>query len=213
MEDWKKKYEDLIRDIDIAIEGQGEGETKIVLQNLKQRSMESEDERIKKLIKFTLQSYTRSVVVGTLSLKDYNDCVVWLEKQGEQKPIMIQWQGNNLKEVIDFTGKDKNFEKWFKSFEEYEKYVHEHNNIFKIFTEDGSHYEVPVGAWIIKTPDGCNIASKSFFVQKFSWSEEDDRHLSIAIQYVFQHGYLSTVDWLKVLKNRCAPQLPCIQKT
>ena len=67
------------------------------------------------------------------------DILVWLEKQGEQKPCMIQWKGDNLKEVIGFTGKDKNFEKWFKSFEEYERYVHEHNDIFKLFNENGSH--------------------------------------------------------------------------
>jgi len=34
------------------------------------------------------------------------------------------------------------------------------------------------------------------------WSVEDDRNLSIAIQYVFQRGYLSTVNWLKSLKER-----------
>ena len=89
-----------------------------------------------------------------------------LEKQGEQKPCMIQWKGDNLKEVVGFTGKDKNFEKWFKSFEEYEKYVQEHDGIFKLFNADGSHYEVPVGAWIVKTPDGYNVASKAIFRQK-----------------------------------------------
>ena len=89
-----------------------------------------------------------------------------LEHQSKQKPIMIQWQGNNLKEVIEFTGKDKNFEKWFKSFEEYEKYVDDHNGIFKLFNADGSHYEVPVGAWIVRTPDGYNVASKAVFKQK-----------------------------------------------
>ena len=88
------------------------------------------------------------------------------KKQGEQKPCMIQWKGDNLKEVIAFTGKDKNFDKWFKSFEEYEKYVHGHTDIFKLFNEDGSHYEVPVGAWIIKTPDGYNVASKAVLKQK-----------------------------------------------
>lgn len=94
------------------------------------------------------------------------DILVWLEKQGEQKPCMIQWKGDNLKEVIGFTGKDKNFEKWFKSFEEYERYVHEHNDIFKLFNENGSHYEIPVGAWIVKTPDGYNIASNAVLKQK-----------------------------------------------
>lgn len=100
---------------------------------------------------------------------------IWLEKQCEKKLVMIQWKGNNLKEVIDFTGKDKNFEKWFKSFEEYEKYVDDHNGIFKLFNTDGSHYEVPIGSWIVKTPDGYNVASKAIFKQKHAWSEEDDR--------------------------------------
>lgn len=84
----------------------------------------------------------------------------------EQKPSMIQWKGDNLKEVIDFTGKSPMFNKWFKSFEEYEEYVHLHGNIFKLFNDDGTHYEVPVGAWIVKTPDGCNVASKAVFRQK-----------------------------------------------
>ena len=95
-----------------------------------------------------------------------NSWITWLEKQGEQKLCMIQWKGDNLKEVIGFTGKNKNFDKWFTSFEEYERYVHEHNNIFKLFNEDGSHYEVPVGAWIVKTPDGYNVASKAVLKQK-----------------------------------------------
>ena len=103
-----------------------------------------------------------------MEFKDYrfNELVAWLEKQGKQKPCMIQWKGDNLKEVIGFTGKDKNFEKWFKSFEEYERYVHEHNDIFKLFNENGSHYEIPVGAWIVKTPDGYNIASNAVLKQK-----------------------------------------------
>lgn len=113
--------------------------------------------------------------------------VSFVEKQDEQNHCMIQWKGDNLKEVIDFTGKDKNFEKWFKSFEEYEKYVQEHDGIFKLFNADGSHYEVPVGAWIVKTPDGYNVASKAVFKQKSvdtpkfkveqtsTWSEEDEK--------------------------------------
>jgi hypothetical protein len=89
-----------------------------------------------------------------------------IKSKKEQNPAMIQWKGDNLKEVIGFTGKDKNFDKWFTSFEEYERYVYEHNNIFKIFNEDGSHIEVPVGAWIVKTPDGYNTASRYVFRQK-----------------------------------------------
>lgn len=86
--------------------------------------------------------------------------------QQEQPENMIQWTGNNLKEVIDFTGKSPRFGEWFKSWDEYENYVHTHNDILKLFCEDGSHYEVPTGAWIVKTPDGYNVPSISRFVQE-----------------------------------------------
>ena len=124
---------------------------------------------------------------------------------------MIQWKGNNLNEVIAFTGKDKNFDKWFKSFEEYEEYVHEHNDIFKLFNEDGSHYEVPVGAWIVKTPDGCKVASKSIFKNKSAeWSEEDIFKVQRICKYLDEaKKYYADItevrecmDWLKSLKER-----------
>ena len=77
--------------------------------------------------------------------------------QEEKELKKIQWTGDNLKEVIEFTGRSPKFDEWFKTWEEYEEYVRSHGNIFKMFFEDGSHYEVPVGSWIIKTPDGMNI--------------------------------------------------------
>lgn len=77
--------------------------------------------------------------------------------QEEKELKKIQWTGDNLKEVIEFTGRSPKFDEWFKTWEEYEEYVRSHGNIFKIFFENGSHYEVPVGSWIIKTPDGMNI--------------------------------------------------------
>lgn len=84
----------------------------------------------------------------------------------EQPNNMIQWTGNNLKEVIDFTGKSPRFGEWFKSWGEYENYVHTHNDILKLFCEDGGHYEVPIGAWIVKTPDGHNVPSIAKYVQQ-----------------------------------------------
>lgn len=86
--------------------------------------------------------------------------------QQEQPDNMIQWTGSNLKEVIDFTGKSPRFGEWFKSWEEFETYVHQHNDILKLFCEDGSHYEVPKGAWIVKTPDGHNVPSVAKYVQQ-----------------------------------------------
>lgn len=73
----------------------------------------------------------------------------------EQEAIrerFIQWNGDNLVDVIRFTGIHDDFLKWFKGWIEYTEYVKEHNNIFKIFTENG-HYEIPVGSWIVRAPD------------------------------------------------------------
>ena len=53
-----------------------------------------------------------------------------LEK--EQHPKIIQWTGHNLKEVIDFTGKSPRFDEWFKSWEDFENYVHRHGDILKL---------------------------------------------------------------------------------
>lgn len=128
-------------------------------------------------------------------------------KKMDQKLCIIQWKGDNLKEVIGFTGKDKNFDKWFASFEEYERYVHEHNNIFKLFNKDGSHYEVPVGAWIVKTPDGYNVASKAVLKQKpVEWSEEDEKRIKKVMHILSLDGRISNeelksiLDWLKSLR-------------
>ena len=164
--------------------------------------------------------------------KHWQESDYYPEKQGEQKPTikdelfdhrytqhlvesqsqksMIQWKGDNLKEVIDFTGKDRNFDKWFKSFEEYEQYVQKHNGIFKLFNTDGSHYEVPVGAWIVKTPDGYNVASKAIFKQKPAWSEDDENMFCKALYFLdagYNHfkctdGIPECKDWLKSLKDR-----------
>ena len=73
------------------------------------------------------------------------------------KDRFIKWDGTNLRDVVMFTGLHKNFGKWFLSWHEYEEYVNEHGGIFKIFGENG-YYEVPVGSWIVKAPDGLNYA-------------------------------------------------------
>ena len=100
-------------------------------------------------------------LISSDKIEDWGELI-----QQEQPDYMIQWTGNNLKDVIDFTGRSPRFEEWFKSWEEYENYVHTHNDILKLFCEDGSHYEVPVGAWIVKTPDGHNVPSIAKYIQK-----------------------------------------------
>ena len=154
----KEKAEAYDKAIERAKKLYGNGVTEDIFPELKEDDTERIRENCIHFLELQKQHHAATFEI--------EECIDWLEKQGEQKPCMIQWKGDNLKEVISFTGKDKNFEKWFKSFEEYEKYVHEHNDIFKLFNENGNHYEIPVGAWIVKTPDGYNIASNAVLKQK-----------------------------------------------
>ena len=127
--------------------------------------VESEDEKIRKelILYFQEEIPQCSIQEHTDKMREF---IAWLEKQGKQKPAMIQWTGDNLKELVRFTGKSPKFDEWFKTWEDFENYVHTHDNIFKIFNEDGSHVEIPVGAWIVKTPGGYNVPSKGIFKQK-----------------------------------------------
>jgi hypothetical protein len=70
----------------------------------------------------------------------------------KKKPVdieAIQYTGDNLKQIIDFTGKHPNFDKWFSSFEEYRTHVRNDRNVFKIFTLEGV-MEASPGDYIIK---------------------------------------------------------------
>lgn len=71
--------------------------------------------------------------------------------------MQIKWTGDNLQEVISIIGLYKEgFEKWFhSSWEEYEKYVHEHGDTIKIFDQFGEHIlTAHVGDTIVKTYQG-----------------------------------------------------------
>lgn len=125
----------------------------------------SEDEMIRKVLIHIVKSACSKYGIKYIGDKITEEMLLaYLEKQKEPNLAMIQWTGNNLKEVIEFTGKSDKFEKWFKSWDEYEAYVRDSGNILKLFCEGDDHYKVPVGAWIIKTPDGHNIPSCFEFV-------------------------------------------------
>ena len=130
--------------------------------------IKTEIERLKSVLKDPLCTQgnilgPRWVAGANKMLKEISSFIASLQ---QELPAMIQWTGDNLKEVIDFTGKSPRIEEWFKSWEEFETYVHQHNDILKLFCEDGSHYEVPVGAWIVKTPDGYNLPSIAKYIQQ-----------------------------------------------
>lgn len=80
-----------------------------------------------------------------------------------KKPVVIdaiQWTGENLQEVIDFTGKHERFSEWFKSFADYEAHVKADRNVFKIFTLEGVMDATP-GDWIIRGVKGEHYPCKA----------------------------------------------------
>ena len=92
----------------------------------------------------------------TLTQEEYNELTKKKETPGNMLPYIV-WNGDNIQEVLNFTGVDSRFDEWFKSFEDYENYVHSHSDIFKIFINNSKkHYECPVGTIIVKTEAGYN---------------------------------------------------------
>ena len=182
--DYEKKYNEALKRAEAAIDVAADRElVKGVASTIFPELRESEDERIRKELKEAFEAYDIESMWNGIPIRSIFD---WLERRKEQnlimanspqlkeqQPVMIQWTGKNLKEVIDFTGKSPKFGEWFKSWEDFENYVRSHDDILKLFCEDGSHYEVPVGAWIIKTPDGYNIPSRFRFIQKSAESKVD----------------------------------------
>lgn len=69
-----------------------------------------------------------------------------------KKPVTIQalqYTGDNLAEVLAFTGKHPKWHDYFTSFEHYEEFVKNDDMIFKIKTLQGTMKAVP-GDWIIR---------------------------------------------------------------
>jgi len=65
----------------------------------------------------------------------------------------IIWTGDNLREVIEFTGLHPMFNEWFKSWEEYEEYVRTHDNIFRLYLQDCISYYLIQPGCIIERND------------------------------------------------------------
>lgn len=69
-----------------------------------------------------------------------------------KRPVVIeaiQYTGDNLREVLAFTGKHPRWGEWFSSFEDYEAHVRADRQVFKILTLEGV-MEASPGDWIIK---------------------------------------------------------------
>lgn len=156
------------------------------IERLKKHSQEAKME-------FMKEGYSQNAFAENCRLKSFDKLLSFITSlQQEQPDNMIQWTGSNLQEVIDFTGKSPKFNEWFKSWDEFESYVHSHGDILKIFSEDGSHFEVSAGAWIVKTPDGYNVPSIARFIQ--AKQEQPEVDLEKAARNVYESWMGGTMD-------------------
>lgn len=79
-----------------------------------------------------------------------------------KKPVTIeavQWTGENLSEVMAFTGAHAKWNKWFSDWGSYEAHVKADGGIFKIFTREGVMDASP-GDWIIRGVKGEHYPCK-----------------------------------------------------
>lgn len=73
-----------------------------------------------------------------------------------KKPVVVEairWTGENLFDVLAFTGKSDRFDEWFPTLDAYQEHVRSDNNVFKVFTLEGV-MRASVGDWIIRGVKG-----------------------------------------------------------
>lgn len=79
----------------------------------------------------------------------------------------IQWTGENLAEVLAFTGKHPDWDKWFHSFEEYEARVKADGWLFKIIGGPATKHAKP-GDWIMRNLIGyLHVMPNDIFVDAY----------------------------------------------
>lgn len=227
--DFEKKYKEAVAELSrIANDPNGEGVTLEKLECIFPELAESEEERIRKAIKYGLDHvFTNNTTIYEVRKEQ---CLAWIKKQGEQKPVEEKvWSIYNAKngdvlnsERVQATIIFKGFADdgkhilaycslqkgifisqelpWDRDFEPASEFWK--NALYDAMTEKG--YE-----W-----DAENIELKKI-EQKPAWSEEDEtitNHLIALLQNSTTHNAaLRTVNeeienWLKSLKERVQPQ-------
>ena len=174
---------------------------------------ESEDERIKRCISDAVRKYGVEFATGTITKEKM---LVWLEKQGKQKPV----EEYNIIGI----GSKKAQGKLGEMIKKIEENPTEIKDI-----ENGKYY------YCIKDyySGGCKRASKGEVVQALRgmsmmalgvkaneyfipvksiasvrpvWSEEDKKMIEAALQFAHEYGRHGLWCWLKSLKDRVQPQ-------
>lgn len=107
-------------------------------------------------------------------------------KQFTKKPVTIsaiQWTGENLPAVIEFTGKHPRWGGWFADMDEYVAHVRGDGNRFKIYTLEGVMDALP-GDWIIRGVQGEHYPCKpDIFAATYEPAELQERRKAEAPGY------------------------------
>lgn len=80
----------------------------------------------------------------------------------QKKPVVInaiQWTGDNIEDVLMFTGKHPKWDTWFKNMDDYIHHVRLEHNTFKVFTLEGV-MTANQGDWIIRGVKGEHYPCK-----------------------------------------------------
>lgn len=92
-----------------------------------------------------------------------------------KRPVVIeaiQWTGENLAQVLSFTGKHPKWKEWFRDFDAYEAHVRADRCVFKILTLEGT-MEASPGDWIIRGVNGEHYPCKPDIFDK-TYERADD---------------------------------------
>ncbi|EPZ9324838.1 hypothetical protein ACXYO7_004724 [Salmonella enterica subsp. enterica] len=107
-------------------------------------------------------------------------------KRFTKKPVTIsaiQWTGDNLPDVIEFTGKHPRWGDWFADMGEYIAHVRSDGNRFKIFTLEGAMDALP-GDWIIRGVQGEHYPCKpDIFAATYDPAELQERRKAEVPEY------------------------------
>jgi len=71
----------------------------------------------------------------------------------------IQYTGDNLADVVAFTGRHPRWAEWFSSWDHYAEHVKRDRGVFKILTLEGTMEALP-GDWIIRGVNGEHYPCK-----------------------------------------------------
>lgn len=91
----------------------------------------------------------------------------------------IQWTGNNLEKVLEFTGKADNWDEYFESFEQYAEHVACDGFRFKIYTPCHTLVAMP-DDWVVRNHEGViEVWNKDRFAACYQEAEQGnkDAHL------------------------------------